>query len=133
MVHLTSADHNVEVGSLARWCAAFSRAVASLATVALLLGMVKPAAAADFQVAQASYAWPAPQPAYAPVPPAPAPRPTYLVVEPRPAPTSSDGLGWPFWTAVTLVAVTGMILGFVYLNQDKDLTMPSTNYGAKRF
>jgi len=74
------------------------------------------------------------------VAPAPAPRPASwqpepapnLVVCPEPKSTES-GLSWPAWTVLGAIVITGMVLGFVYLNQNTDLTMPNTTYGTRQF
>jgi hypothetical protein len=91
-----------------------------------------------------STAW-APAPAPSPVPmvtptPAPptawqpAPASTVVVCPPRePQPAEASHSSWPAWTVFGAIVLTGMVLGFVYLNQNTDLTMPNTTFGTKQF
>jgi hypothetical protein len=80
---------------------------------------------------------PAPRVAQAPEPPPyvwqPEPPPNLLACPPLVAKPAESNLGWPFWTMVGAVVTAGIVLGIVYFNQDTDLTMPNTTFGAKQF
>jgi hypothetical protein len=89
----------------------------------------------------------------APVPPPPNPAPAVAAVpapgpsawHPEPGPAvvvcppaetrvvESSHSSWPAWTVFGAIVITGMVLGFVYLNQNTDLTMPNTTFGTKQF
>jgi hypothetical protein len=114
----------------------------------LLVGLAEPGKAAADNTAPSSTPWnagaamPGAQSMGAPPAPPPpsyvwqpAPAPSSLVTSPAPAaePVASSHLGWPFWTAVGAVVVTGMVLGYLYFRQDGDLAMPNTTFGTKQF
>ena len=101
------------------------RATSYVLAVALVAGLVSPALAAEKDLAQAApapYVW------------RPEPPPSYAIAQPAPAAApESNRPNWPFWTTVGAVVITGMILGYLYLRQDKDLAMPNTTFGTKQF
>jgi hypothetical protein len=100
------------------------RAVSYVLAMALVAGLVSPALAAEKDLAQAAapYVW------------HPEPPPSYAIAQPAPAATPECSRpNWPFWTAAGAVVLTGMILGYLYLRQDKDLAMPNTTFGTKQF
>ncbi len=55
------------------------------------------------------------------------------VPEPAPAAESHFYTRWPFWTAVGVVVVGGVALGVVLASRGGGLSMPPTDFGAKRF
>lgn len=117
-----------------RSCARVSATSESRATCELRVRELESAA----QPAPAGWApsasLPAPVPAPSPVVWQPAPAPA-IVTCPPPEPKSDDRsrVNWPAWTVLGAVVITGMVLGFVYLNRDTSLTMPNTTFGNKQF
>jgi hypothetical protein len=65
-------------------------------------------------------------------PPAPACPPSSPIVMSRPCPNPMYE-AWPIWTAVGVLLVVGMIVGGAYLATDKDLGMPTTTFGTKKY
>jgi hypothetical protein len=86
---------------------------------------------------------PNPAPTIAPLPapaptawqpePTPAPAPAVVVCPPAETRVVESHASWPAWTVFGAIVLTGMVLGFVYLNQNTDLTMPNTTFGTKQF
>ena len=62
---------------------------------------------------------------------APAPV-SYVITCPAPPPPAEPST-WPLWVAVGAVLVAGVAVGLLYARQDKDLAMPITTFGAKRY
>ena len=69
-----------------------------------------------------------------PPPPMPAPATTFATCESRP-PAAGEGPvyhRWPFWIVVGTVVVAGTAVAIWYA-RDRDLAMPITTFGSKRF
>ncbi len=101
------------------------RGVAFALTLISLSGLAGHATAQNWEPA------PPPPPVYA-VPPAPAT--TFAGNAPGPTAEPCESCShWPVWLAVGTAVVAAAVIGIMYFRQDKDLSMPITSYGSKRF